>query len=64
MSNMAYNLCLCHFQASMLNTTVETVCTYKHLNMPTIIYKAGVNSTFKHVLSKIYIVVKAHLKVA
>ena len=38
MSNMAYNLCLCRFQASMLNTTVETVCTYNHLNMPTIVY--------------------------
>ena len=57
MSNMAYNLCLCRFQASMLKTIVETVCTYKHLNMPTIVYKAGVNSTFKHVLSKIHNVV-------
>ena len=36
-SNMAYNFCLCRFQASMLKTTVETVCTYKHLNMPTIV---------------------------
>ena len=53
MSNMAYNLCLCRFQASMLNTTLETVCTYKHLNMPTIVSNAGVNS----VLSKIYIAV-------
>ena len=40
MSNMAYNLCLCHFQASMLNTTVETVCAYKHLNMPTMTKQA------------------------
>ena len=57
MSNMAYNLCLCRFQASMLKIIVETVCTYKHLNMPTIVIKAGVNSTLKHVLSKVYIVV-------
>ena len=57
MSNIAYKLCLCRFQASIMNTTVETVCTYKHPNMPTIVYKGGVNSTFKHVLSKIYIVV-------
>ena len=56
MSNMAYNLCLCRFQASMLKATVETVCTYKYLNMPTIVKKAGVYSSFKHVLSKIYIV--------
>ena len=29
-SNIAYNLCLCRFQASMLKTTLESGCTYRH----------------------------------